>query len=298
MHTLLRQASGGAGSSSSSGSSTTPTGASHAPVAAIVAAQQERLALYCGLSWIIDEAWGHEASALERQEQGAMGAVLEEMAPGAVDRVVYWDKHAELVAKERFAEADRVRQQLKVLEKSDNAFPPIPEAVLRSRGRQAALGTNHDILAAFIDTAIVGRVYHRGSGERHIKRLATYPKFEGLSLQEFDQVDEGEISKLNRLVAQREESTMVKEFQQKILYNLGLVGEDLLELRGRAKPSKPTEGWSYVVYPLGGSKDDKPQPYVAQPDGTTRELNEMEAYFQKFKAPKRRRRFAYSGRKG
>lgn len=71
---------------------------------------------------------------------------------------------------------------------------------------------------------IVGRVYHRGSGERHVVRLPSYPAFEGYSLEEFDSVDEGELSKLNRLVAEREQAMMGHEFHDKLLYNIGVAG--------------------------------------------------------------------------
>ena len=36
----------------------------------------------------------------------------------------------------------------------------------------------HDHLAAFIDYCVVGRVYDRGSGERNLFRVPTFPKFE------------------------------------------------------------------------------------------------------------------------
>lgn len=35
-----------------------------------------------------------------------------------------------------------------------------------------------DCLAAYLDTRVAGRVYHRGSGERQFVRLPTYPAFE------------------------------------------------------------------------------------------------------------------------
>lgn len=74
---------------------------------------------------------------------------------------------------------------------------------------------------------VVGRVYHRGSGERHAVRLPSFPSFEGYSLQEFDRVQEGELSALNRLVAEREDAMLADEFHDKLLYNSGLAGGHL-----------------------------------------------------------------------
>ncbi len=42
--------------------------------------------------------------------------------------------------------------------------------------------------------------------------------------QEFDRIDEGEVSALSQQVAKREEAMMWREFREKMLYNLGLVG--------------------------------------------------------------------------
>lgn len=47
---------------------------------------------------------------------------------------------------------------------------------------------SHDLVAAFVDAEVVGRQYHRGSGDRHFVRMDSYPKFEGYSLEEFDRV--------------------------------------------------------------------------------------------------------------
>ena len=55
-------------------------------------------------------------------------------------------------------------------------------------------------------------------------------------MQEFDQLGgEGELSVLNRLVAQREDDMMYGEFKERMLYNLGLVSkqtDNMLGFRG------------------------------------------------------------------
>lgn len=56
--------------------------------------------------------------------------------------------------------------------------------------------------------ARVTQVYHRGSGERHLVRLPSFPSFEGYTLSELDRADEGELSTLNRRVAQHEDDVL------------------------------------------------------------------------------------------
>lgn len=40
-----------------------------------------------------------------------------------------------------------------------------------------------DLMAAYVDAEVVGRHFHRGSGDRHFVSVPTYPKFEGMTLQ-------------------------------------------------------------------------------------------------------------------
>lgn len=40
-----------------------------------------------------------------------------------------------------------------------------------------------DMKAAVLEAQVVGRQFHRGSGDRMYVSVPTYPKFEGLSLQ-------------------------------------------------------------------------------------------------------------------
>jgi hypothetical protein len=42
-------------------------------------------------------------------------------------------------------------------------------------------------------------------------------------LQEFDSIQEGELSTLSRLAAEREDNMMWKEFRERLLHNIGLV---------------------------------------------------------------------------
>jgi hypothetical protein len=48
-------------------------------------------------------------------------------------------------------------------------------------------------------------------------------------MQEFDQIEEGELSKISRLAAEREDNMMWKEFREKLLLNIGLVSAHKLK---------------------------------------------------------------------
>jgi hypothetical protein len=59
----------------------------------------------------------------------------------------------------------------------DEEYPDLPAD---------AGSTSHydkDVAAAHLDAGIVGRQFHRGSGDRHFVRLDSYPAFEGYSLE-------------------------------------------------------------------------------------------------------------------
>ena len=71
---------------------------------------------------------------------------------------------------------------------------------------------------------VVGRIYHRGSGDRHSLRSPSFPAFEGYSLAEADGAGEGELSRINRVAGAREQGMMAAEFRDKLLYNLGVTG--------------------------------------------------------------------------
>lgn len=47
---------------------------------------------------------------------------------------------------------------------------------------------------------------------------------QGYSLEEFDQIAEGEVSQLNRLTAAKLDDEMYERFHDSLLFNLGVVG--------------------------------------------------------------------------
>jgi hypothetical protein len=171
-------------------------------------------------------------------------------------------------------------------------YPDLPDEV---PGYQRV---DKDMACAHLDAEVVGRQFHRGSGDRHYVRMDSYPSFEGYSLQvrggglrrvagvgallmlnvgqrclcvedvgacqlanrcgwlvgvilktpynkglltvslivadllllllllllqEFDSIEEGELSTLSRLAAEREDNMMWKEFRERLLHNIGLV---------------------------------------------------------------------------
>ncbi|GAX83368.1 hypothetical protein CEUSTIGMA_g10793.t1 [Chlamydomonas eustigma] len=147
-----------------------------------------------------------------------------------------------------------------------------------------------DLVAAFMESRVAGKVYHRGSGERHVVRLPTYPAFEGYALKEFDRAQEGEISQLNREVASREETALLARFKSGLAYNLGLVGQDLWD------PSKPVPlpnaesklDLPVVVYEIDqAGKTLLPALKVVEVDGSSRSLNQQELVFQERRRPLR-----------
>ena len=56
-------------------------------------------------------------------------------------------------------------------------YPDLPASV-RAEGRR-----DKDMLAAKLEAEVVGRQFHRGSGDRPYVSVPTYPRFEGLSLE-------------------------------------------------------------------------------------------------------------------
>lgn len=96
------------------------------------------------------------------------------------------------------------------------------------------------------------------------------------------------IEELEEEIAEREEDMMVREFKERLDYNMGKIGKSLQRKKGkRFAPKRPEEGWSLVVTPLGEKKEDH---YVAMPDGSKRELNEDEMLLIERKTPKPRRK--------
>jgi hypothetical protein len=162
-----------------------------------------------------------------------------------------------------------------------------------------------ELVSAFVEAAVVGRQFHRGSGERHVAQVPTFPSFDGRPLDEASaEGAESELSALAREAARREDSSMWRDFRARLLHNLGVSGPDLWDVRGRARPQRPAEGWSIVVHPVGGKKEEAGvtaaagpaaatggAPYVAEPGGALRPLRGDEVAYEKRRMPKRRRRW-------
>lgn len=156
---------------------------------------------------------------------------------------------------------------------------------------------NWDLVAAYIDTKVVKRVYWRGSGERLFMRLPTYPAFEGYTLQEFDNINEGEISQLNRVVAQRVDDDMWEEFRETLLYHLGVIGEGLkvtgLDIYKRHHNVRNLLNAPVLVYPLGQDDSIGRPLFVVDGDGRQRALTSDEAVFQQRRTQAYKKRLPY-----
>jgi hypothetical protein len=185
-----------------------------------------------------------------------------------------------------------------------------------------------ELLAAFIESTIVGRQYHRGSGERHVAMIPTYPSFDGRPLAQASPASsdaaaplpESELSAAAREASRREDDGMWRDFRARLLHNLGVSGPGLWDVRGRARPQRPAEGWSMVVHPVGARRQQQEQeeqggrgergarrraldpragpgapagaaPYVAEPGGALRPLRGDEVVLERRRTPKRRRRW-------
>lgn len=71
---------------------------------------------------------------------------------------------------------------------------------------------------------------------------------------------------------------MVTEFKRNLEYNLDKIGRSISRKNRKVHtPSRPEEGWTVVVTPLGRSEEEA---YAARPDGSRRQLTEDEALFK------------------
>eukprot|EP00798_Chlamydomonas_sp_ICE-L_P000059 gene59-12878_t len=106
----------------------------------------------------------------------------------------------------------------------------------------------------------------------------------GYSLKEFDSLEEGELSHLNRLVAQKEEDRMGEAFASNLLFNLGLRGEELRDASKRALWANLDSSIarnSMVVYDINeAGQTVYPPRLVVDTKGRQRPLNEQEKVFQ------------------
>lgn len=236
--------------------------------------------------------------------QEGLVKVLCEIDPHALEKLEAWElfhKAAEeklstvqpgtLSEKQAMRDLKRRKKELIALLRERYPAPrQVPD-----RLRKGHINMHHhyspEAMAAYLDYVVGQKIYWRGSGERHRVKLPTFPTFEGLTLAEFDKLDEGEVSKATRLASLRQDELMFREFHESLLHNLGLAGTDLHIGMKHALPEKPREGWHYVVRDLGRQKVT-----VALPDGTSRPLTESETYFQHLRKGKRRRRYTFLNR--
>ena len=153
-----------------------------------------------------------------------------------------------------------------------------------------------------------------GSNERHYVTVPSYPAYaeadtaaissrlEAILGKPSDEIREEDLtpeiaqqvlgvkpqSDVEEDLAAAEERSLVEEFKRAIDFNMGRTGAGISKKsRSTAAPTRPKEGWSLVVTPLG---KDAEQPYVADADGVKRELNADEALMVQRKTPRPRRR--------
>ncbi|KAG2437603.1 hypothetical protein HYH02_011243 [Chlamydomonas schloesseri] len=217
--------------------------------------------------------------------------VMDEADPAALTRALQVEAHTQLRRSRDRAAADSL--------KAGVAASAAAEAAAASGAEGAKPPTplsdpaGWDALAAWLDVKVAGRVYARGSGERHVVRLPTYPAFEGYPLSELDRAREGELSQLNRLVAARTAAAQWAAFRRDLLFNLGVRGEKLRDSALPGAPAWPANLRSelvrpVVVYGIGPEGATQYPPlYVAAGDGSgsKRPLNEQEKVYQERRLP-------------
>ncbi|KAI8464465.1 MAG: hypothetical protein J3K34DRAFT_491425 [Monoraphidium minutum] len=336
LEALLAAAAGGEGAGIEAGA-----GAGGGDVRAL----REATAAYCTLGWAYDKVLDAQTAEVAGVDdpppppppnaQRRLMRILRELDPRALEKLLYWESY-ERELKEDPVRARGLRTKIQaVLQRMGDAAAaggiggaPAAEGGEGEEGEASAagggggeypeLGTlkdprrdlsrrlSHDLVAAFLDAAVVGRQYHRGSGERHFVR-------------------EGELSLLTRRAAEAEDDIMWREFRERIMYNLGLAGAGLWDTHGHARPQRPEAGWSWVVHDTSRAWNSKrerrrgraaaaagappappappgaggPVPYVAEAGGGLRGMGEEEVFLQRRRAPKERRRwFAHNRRLG
>jgi len=166
-----------------------------------------------------------------------------------------------------------------------------------------------------------------GSGERHFVTLSSFPAYAEIETstllkrleevvgKQADDIEPEELTpdiarqvfgvksveELQEELAEKEEASLVAEFQKALEFNLERIGQGLSKGNRRIDvPKRPKEGWSLLVTPLGHNKDTGVKdmggmqaervPFVARPDGSRRELNADEALLIERKTPRPRRR--------
>lgn len=154
-----------------------------------------------------------------------------------------------------------------------------------------------------------------GAGERHFVNLPSYPAYKELDTDKvmsrleavlgrpIDEISEEDLTpevaqsvlgvksaaQWEEDLAAKEERHLVEEFKAALDFNLGRSGQGISrDSRRTVALTRPEEGWSLVVTPLGKGVGEGP--YVATPQGKRRELTGDEQLLVKRKTPKRRRR--------
>ncbi len=106
--------------------------------------------------------------------------ILAEADPSALDRLL----QVEAVMRLRKARDDATAEALekgaaaRALADVQRQQQQQHEGGAKAAEGAAAGGPSWDAVAAYLDARVAGRVYGRGSGERHVTRLASYPAFE------------------------------------------------------------------------------------------------------------------------
>ncbi|KAG1656822.1 hypothetical protein FOA52_008456 [Chlamydomonas sp. UWO 241] len=331
-------ASGGSGAGSGSGDGLLEAG----DVRAAIALRRTYMSTDQMLGQLVDAQRGSNKRrhALWRV---AMLAVLDEANPAYPERCLKYDKVIGLIERgdtqlalvglaELEGSEERARAVLAAMapEAAEPNAPLDPlsklrpgEAVAPRRSDNLRAGS-WDLVAAYLDTRVAQKVYHRGSGERHVVRLPSYPAFEGYTLNQLDAADEGErqldsvqprglhvyqpshaharthtlnqldaadegeLSSLNRVVAAREDERLASAFAANLVFNLGMEGPDLWDTSRPQPAPNITSSLDapLVVYDIGPDGNTLYPPVkVVQPDGSTRPLDAQEKVFQSRRRP-------------
>lgn len=157
------------------------------------------------------------------------------------------------------------------------------------------------------------------SRERHRRIFPRAPTFKFGPKEELEEEVKSQTLPTEEELMEREERLLNKQFQERLLYNMGFVGEGVLRglRRTTRAPRKPEQGYDFVVTPLKGKKggravktkerrekirriglytgpfhesdkdrEERLKPYVSMPDGSHRPMNKDEAAFERKRNPR------------
>jgi|APGre2960657444_1045066.scaffolds.fasta_scaffold04069_1 hypothetical protein len=134
----------------------------------------------------------------------------------------------------------------------------------------------------------------QGTGERFVATTPSYPSFVSVP----DDLPAEQVPRAGGAAGDTSgdiERHMYREFAERLQRNtaqMGVEGPDApgaglwQASRVKSAPSRPKQGWSLLVKPLGAPGSA----YVAQPDGSRRELNSDESDLLKGQRIRRRRK--------